>query len=211
MGLFSKFLEPNGRAFRVDDFGQHHVPDYLTARRSGELRPDDRRAKDSPRDGTFRNELQGLSTVCNWGVSFKSNGSRLLTHNPVRDVAMPQERNPRRRLVTEERYRKLLAVADEADSGGRLRVLLLLAWETGRRISAILHLRASDVLLTADQVRRPLAEEGQDEALAEHWPQAVRLRAEFDKMGYLDFSPLSQAARVALEAYLHAHPVVGEG
>ena len=211
LGLFSRFLEPSGRTFRVDDFGQRHVDGYLAARRSGDLKPDDRRAKDSPRDGTLRNELQALSTVCNWGVAFKSNGHRLLTHNPVRDVTMPVEKNPRRPLVTQERYHKLLEVADEADPDGRLRVLLVVAWETGRRINAMLHLRASDVLLSADQVRRTLAEEGQDEALAEHWPQAVRWRAEHDKMGYLDFSPLSTTAREALATFLHRHPVVGEG
>ena len=85
-----------------------------------------------------------------------------------------------------------------------------MAWETGRRINAILHLRASDVLLGDDQLRRVLAEEGQNEALADHWPQAARWRAEWDKCGYLDVAPLSDGARAALEGYLRRHPRVGE-
>ena len=86
----------------------------------------------------------------------------------------------------------------------------MLAWETGRRINAILHLRASDVLLAEDTVRRTLEEEGQDVTLADHWPSALRWRAEFDKVGYLDISYLAPTARTALEAYLRAHPTVGE-
>ena len=64
--------------------------------------------------------------------------------------------------------------------------------------------------LTEDQVVWTLAEEGQDESLAEYWPRALRWRAEFDKCKYLDFSPLPEGARVPLEAYLRRHPVVGE-
>jgi integrase len=210
LALFAAFLEPGGRSFRMDDFGQHHADAYLNARRSGKLAPDALRAKDAPRDGTLRNELQALSTVCNWAVGFKRDGRRLLTHNPIRDVKMPQEKNRMRPLMTEARYRKLLAVSDEADPEGRLRVLLVLAWETGRRINAILHLKASDVLMTEEQVRRTLQEEGQDEALADHWPHALRWRPEWDKVGYLDFSPLSEAARGALQDYLQRHPAVGE-
>jgi hypothetical protein len=75
-------------------------------------------------------------------------------------------------------------------------LLLTLAWDTGRRVNAILHLRASDVLLTPDHVRRTLEEEGQDASLAEYWPQAIRWRAEWDKCGYLDFSPESGAEPV---------------
>ncbi len=88
-------------------------------------------------------------------------------------------------------------------------MLLVLAWETGRRINAVLHLRASDVLLTTDRVRRVLAEEGQDEGLAEDWPQAIRWRAEWDKCGYLDVAPISSAARTALEVYLKRQPKLG--
>ncbi|MEX2530114.1 MAG: hypothetical protein WD960_05010 [Gemmatimonadota bacterium] len=66
------------------------------------------------------------------------------------------------------------------------------------------------MLLSSEALRRALAEEGQDEAAADHWPDGLRWRPEWDKRGYLDFSPLSRAARKALEAYLRKHPAVGE-
>ena len=209
LGLFRTHL---GASFLVEDFGQHDLDGYVLARTSGRLRPNDpQRASEHPRSGTIRNEVHQLSTACNWAARHRRGGRPLLGFNPVRGLSMPREDNPSRPLATEARYRGLLTVADGADPEGRLRPLLVLAWETGRRINAILHLRACDVLLAVDQVKRALSEEGQDETVAEHWPQAIRWRAEWDKCGYLDFSPISSAARAALEAYLRRRAVVGEG
>ncbi len=203
-------VEHFGPEYLVDDFSQHALDSYVSARQQGTLRSADRSASKAPAAGTIRNELHSFSVMCNWATEFKVRQRPLLARNPVRKLKIPQEPNPRRPLVTEARYKALLSVADQADAEGRLRVLLTLAWETGQRINAILHLRASDVLLTEDQVLRTLAEEGQDESLAEYWPRALRWRAEFDKCKYLDFSPLPEGARVPLEAYLRRHPVVGE-
>ena len=199
-----------GPGYEVDDFSQHALDSYVSARQRGVLRSADRRASKAPAAGTIRNELHSFSVVCNWATEYRVRQRPLLARNPVRKLKIPQEPNPRRPLVTETRYKALLSVADQADAEGRLRLLLTLAWETGRRINAILHLRASDVLLTEDRVRRTLAEEGQDESLAEHWPRAIRWRPEFDKCNYLDFAPLPEGARVPLEAYLLRHPAVGE-
>jgi hypothetical protein len=55
-----------------------------------------------------------------------------------------------RPLATEERYQKLLEVADRAKPEGRLRLLLTLARHTGRRINALANLRASYVLLSSN-------------------------------------------------------------
>ena len=165
----------------------------------------------APGPETVRNNIEGLSIAFNyWACVFRVGGRPLLAFNPVRGLRLPREENPARPLATEERYRRLLAVSDEADPMGRLRCLLVLAWETGRRISSLIHLRASDLLFTRDQVRRALAEEGQDEAWADHWPQAIRWRAKSDKQGYLSFSPVTNATRDALEVYLKRRAVVGE-
>ena len=205
--LFRRHL---GDGFLVSDFGQHELDTYVAARTSSRLLPTDRRAAKHPADGTIRQELRALATLCNWAVAFRRGGRPLLAFNPVHGLKIPEEKNPIRPVASADRYKALLAQADRADPEGRLHVLLVLAWETGRRINAILHLRASDVLLSADQLRSVLAGEGQDEALAEHWPQAVRWRADFDKVGYLDVAPISGAARAALEAYLVKHPKIGE-
>ena len=164
----------------------------------------------NPGPGTLENELQALGAACNWATRFRHAGRPLLTFNPVRGLTLPHEENPARPLTTEERYKKLLGVADQADSMGRLRCLLVLAHETGRRISSIIHLRRSDILLNADQLRVTLAAEGQDESLADHWHRGIRWRAETDKQGYLSFSPITATAKDALELYLRTHSVVGD-
>ena len=210
LGLFSCFLEPGGRSFHMDDFGQHQADAYLAARRSGKVQPDDRRAIGCPRDGTLRNEVQALSTVCNWAVSFKVDGRRLLVHDPVRDVTMPQERNVKRPVASRERFDRLLGVSGRVDDRGQFRAMLVLSWHTGRRISAICHLRASDVLLGQDRVRAGLAASGQDESAADEWPHAIRWRAEHDKSGYETITPVGPFVVRELEAYLRRNPRVGD-
>jgi integrase len=114
-------------------------------------------------------------------------------------------------VASEDRYRLTLAKADEADPTGRLACLLTLARSTGRRITAICELRASDVLLSPDAITRALAAGGLDPSLARHMPHgAIRWRAESDKQGYEDIAPISATARAALERYLRAHPRVGD-
>lgn len=207
LGLFERHL---GDDFDVGDFGQHWADAYVHARQSGKLKVADRRAR-KVGAGTVRNELHALSTVCNWATGFPSTRRPLLTFNPVRrTVKVPEEKNPARPIATKATYQALLTVADKADPTGRLRTLLVLAWETGRRVNAILHLRASDVLRTEDQVREALQGANQDPAAAEHWPLAVRWRREWDKCGYEDVAPLSDAARKALEVYLARNPKLGD-
>ena len=205
LALFRTHL---GDEFTATDFSQHHVDTFTKARQNGSLKPEGSPVAPGPE--TVRNNIEGLSIAFNWACVFRVGGRPLLAFNPVRGLRLPREENPARPLATEERYRRLLAVSDEADPMGRLRCLLVLAWETGRRISSLIHLRASDLLFTRDQVRRALAEEGQDEAWADHWPQAIRWRAKSDKQGYLSFSPVTNATRDALEVYLKRRAVVGE-
>ena len=205
LNLFRAYL---GDEFVATDFSQHYADVFAEARRVGRLRPE-RSQVDSPSPDTIRCHFKILSAVCNWACTFRTAGRPLLPFNPVKGLKLPREENPARPLATEERYRRLLAVSDEADPMGRLRCLLVLAWETGRRISSLIQLRASDLLFTTETFRAALAEEGQDESSADSWSQAIRWRATNDKKGYLSFSPMTTAQRDAIEAYLHDHPVVG--
>jgi len=126
-------------------------------------------------------------------------------------VQIPQERNPMRPIATEDRYQKLLAVADAVEPLGRFRCVLALARECGRRINAIVNLRASDVLLSPEQMVTALAAIGAPIEWADHWPHgAVRLRAEHDKMGYETVTPLSALSRAAIDAYLARNPRAGD-
>ena len=211
LGLLSRFLEPTGgRSFAMEDFSQHHADAYVAARRSGRIRHDNQPETFSPRNGTLRNELLALSTVCNWAVGFKVDGRRLLTHNPVHEVSTPEEKNKKRPVASRERFERLLEVSHRVDDRGQFRAMLILAWHTGRRIGAICHLRASDGLSGRERVRAALAAAGEDEGKADEWPFCLRWRAEHDKAGYETITPANPAVVRELGIYLRENPRVGD-
>jgi integrase len=152
--------------------------------------------------------------VFNWGCRHKlASGKRLLEHNPLHDCegSLPREKNVRRPIALHDRFLRTLSVADQVDPHGRLRLILTLARYTGRRESAIIQLRASDVLLSPERLGRSLADAGMDERLADHMPHgALRWSAETDKQGTLHISPISTATRAGLERYLAQNPRVGD-
>lgn len=210
--VMGKLLAHLGEGFSVQDLSQSHIDTYAAARRSGAL-GDDRRETDvrGVRDGTIRQDLVWLASLFNFARGFRVGGRAVLLANPMQGLALPRERNTRRPIASEERYRLTLAKADETDPTGRLACLLAVSRYTGRRIGAICALRASDVLLSPDALTRVLAETGHDPALAKHMPHgAIRWRAENDKQGYLDVAPISRQAKAALQRYLRTHPRVGD-
>lgn len=164
------------------------------------------------RDGALDADFRWLSSVFNWAVTHRlPSGKRLLEHNPLHDCTWPRERNVRRPIASHDRYVKTLATADAVDPAGRLRLVLVLARYTGRRESAILALRASDVLLSKERIVRALGAAGMDERLADHMPDgAIRWSAESDKQGTLHITPITKIVKQELEAYVAAHPRVGD-
>jgi len=78
---------------------------------------------------------------------------------------------------------------------------------TGRRVNAIVSLRASDVLLTRQSMRAALAAYAMDLAHADAWPQgAIRWGAATDNLGFEAVTPISTEARAAVDMYLREHP-----
>ena len=200
-----------GETFPVEDFGQHQTDTYLAARRTGKLKPNDRRAKDSPGAGTLGNEIAMFSAMCNWAAGFRQGGRPLLAFNPVRGVKRPHEKNVKRPVADQGRYLAIIAVADEVDPTGALRLLNVLARHTARRINSILHLRRSDLLLTPEEMRRALADAGHKQQGIDRWVHgAIRWNPEWDKCDFFTFSPLSSEARTEAEAYLRQHPMIGD-
>lgn len=107
----------------------------------------------------------------------------------------PREKNVKRPVASEPRCRLTMAKADEADPSGRLVCILAIARYTGRRVNAICHLRASDVLLAPDAMTRALAEHGQDPGLIQFMPHApLRWRAE--QVPHLDRGALHPCRRL---------------
>ena len=167
-----------GDAFRLEDLSQTHVDGFVRARRAGELGAKRRKAEDrAVRDDTIRQNLNWLASLLRWARGFRVGGRRLMATNPLDGVRFPREKNVRRPVASEERYRKTLEQAPAVDPTGRLETLLALARYTGRRINAMLQLRASDLLLSDAPLRRALAAAGVDPALAKHMPNgAIRWR-----------------------------------
>jgi len=156
------------------------------------------------RDGTVRAELTFLLSVLNWATKWRVNDRYLMQENPARGYPMPAERNPRRPVVTEDRYQKVLAVAPQVTMAfGRgknkqslpsyLPALLPIANGTGRRISAILALRYQDLKLN----------DGPQGSIV--WP------AETDKMRKAWTVPISADVRAAINAVLAERPGIGAG
>ena len=212
-----------GADLDVEDIDQDQVDSYVRKRRSLEivpppLRPDEQgnlrrggRKPTPPRDGTLDGDFRWLSSVFNWARKKKSNKRRLLLANPLHDVTWPKEQNIRRPVARHERFLATLGYVDDVDPEGRLRCILNLARCTGRRESAICHLRASDLLLSEDRVLEALDLAGMDEALADHMPHgAIRWGDEQDKMGLLFISPINVQARRALDSYNARKPRVGD-
>lgn len=121
-------------------------------------------------------------------------GRFLMTQDPTRGFRAPSERNPRRPVMTAEHHEALLAVAEEVHP--YLRTLLIVARGTGRRISAILGLRARDLALTPTAT----CPDG-----------AIRWPADTDKMGKEWDAPITRAVRDELATRLEIARLTGGG
>ena len=162
----------------VDDISQTHIDRYVKGRRDGRLAPGHSHGRTAVRSGTIDNDLRWLSSVFNWARKHKVDGKRLLSANPLHEVEWPKEKNLLRPVASHSRFTDTMAVIDRIDHNGRLRCMLALARYTGRRESAICHLRASDILRDSGALRRALADQGMDESQADHWQHgAIRWRA----------------------------------
>jgi integrase len=99
-----------------------------------------------------------------------------LDRNPFKGFPLPREESPRRPALTQEQYEAMLTVAP--DISPLFRLALVLANETGHRISSIRLLRWSDVNLK---------------------DELIRWRAEHDKIGMEHETLLTPAAVQALK------------
>jgi integrase len=160
---------------------------FTMARRQGKTGLKSLESGTTVRDRTIELDLLVLSRALNWAQRERtSTGRRLLKENPWQGIRFPRERNPRRPLMTHTSYLKLLEVAAQVDP--LLKLALVLAEGTGRRISAWRNLRWDDVDLQAGTIR---------------W------RAEHDKCGYEDVRPMSDDVREALREARKAQRAIG--
>lgn len=180
-----RFLGP-GR--EVETLTESDVRRFTAARRKGDRSLYGVQPGTPVRDRSIEADLVALHTMLNWGAKERDrNGRRYLPENPLRGVAIPREKNPVRPLVMHDEFLALLAVADAVSP--LLKLGLVVAEGTGRRLSAIRLLRWSDVNLDAGTI---------------HW------RAENDKKGFDSVVPVSDPVREALAEARRERPAIGD-
>jgi integrase len=130
------------------------------------------------RDRSVQADLVAAHTMLNWAARERDrHGRRLLRENPLRGVPIPREKNPVRPVATHDEYLKVLEVADQVHP--LLRVALMVAEATGRRISAVRQLQWRDVDFEEGTIL---------------WPAAT------DKKGYQQAIPIPECLRLELLA-----------
>jgi integrase len=106
------------------------TPEVVTWYRGRRLKETTKRGK-PPRPATLNREVALLRRVLEYAVE-----CRKLDRNPISGVSMLKENNVRRVLVSEVEFSNLLQCADPD-----FRAILLVAYDTGMRLSEVLQLR----------------------------------------------------------------------
>ena len=183
--IFPRFFGPARKASTISlrDWDR-----FIRERRSGKMRPANKRKASKVGERTIARDLKWLLAVLNWAtLAGDGHGGFLLDRNPLKGLTLPSEKNPKRPVCTEERYQSMLRVARDVD--WRFELALILAHETGHRCGAIRRLRWSDLDLVGGMVR---------------W------RSDTDKGGREHRTPLTPEAVEALEQAQQAHPAIGD-
>jgi integrase len=165
-----------GPTRNVHSVSESDVRRYAFARRQGTGAIDRTRSGTRVRDRTIEADLEMLRRALNWATRERTRtGQRLLQENPLLGVKLPAELNPRRPVLTHDVFQRLLKVARRVHP--LLRLGLIVAEGTGRRLSAWRNLRWGDVAF----------EQG-----------TIRWRAETDKQGREQVVPMSKGVHAAL-------------
>lgn len=164
---------------------------FIAERKSGRLAPAGPKGRTGRKVISNRQigyDLTTLRAVLRWAtMAGDGNGGALLERNPCAGYPIPSESSPRRPRMPEERYQAMLAVAGEVNP--EFALALVLANETGHRLSSIRQLWWSDILWDASDVR---------------W------RGETDKEGTAHTTPLTSVAREALAAARDRSGAIGD-
>ncbi len=176
-----------GRSRNVETLSESDVQRFVLARRQGVgslLRVQPGKVV---RDQAIASDLVILMTALNWATRERTkDGRRLLKENPLHGVRLPREKNPKRPVMLHDVYLRLHDVADQVHP--LLKLALIVAEGTGRRISAWCNLRWDDVDFQNDTIR---------------W------RAETDKTGFEQIVPMTEPVKEALAAVRRAQGAIG--
>ena len=171
---------------------------FIQLRRSGTLRPRKhastaeqavRNQKLRPvRDRVIAYDLQFLRAALKWAtLAGDGQGGTLLDRSPLQGLPLPREESPQRPTLSDEQFHALLRVAPGV--GGKFELALVLAHETGHRISSIRQIRWGDIDLDG---------------------RTVRWRADSDKIGFEHTTLLTEDAHAALQRERQQNPGIGD-
>ena len=182
-----RVVEWLGKTRRIETLSDSDVKRYRMARRQGTATSPGAEAGRPVGDRTIGADLEMLLRALRWAMrERKTSGERLLKENPLIGVRLPNEKNPKRPVMQHDEYLKLLEVAERVHP--LLKLALIVAEGTGRRLSAWRNLYWDDVDFDAGTIRW----------LAAH-----------DKKGYEQVVPMSNAVRDALTAARRAQKSIG--
>lgn len=139
------FGEFFGSAQLVSELTPDRVRDYVVWRRAGGV------AGRRVGANTIQRDLGMFKAALNWACQKYEGGHPLLTRHVLEKVRIPTEKDPKRPTLDMSSIRSLLAVAPCVHP--LLHPLIVVAWRTGRRLSAILALRWDDVDFEKGTVR----------------------------------------------------------
>jgi integrase len=138
-------------------------------------------------------DLQLLNTMLRWATTVRvGGGQRLLEHHPLAGVRRPREKNPKRPVATWERYQVTRGKVQELSNGAKnevsrrkwlklkLKLALVLAEATGRRLGSIRQLQWEDF---------------------DYKASTIRWRAEADKKGVASTVRIQPALRDEIRAF----------
>lgn len=172
----------------VRSLSESDVRRFAMARTEAPPAPDGVKAGRAVRNRAVEADLLALYRALNWAVRERNKtGRRLLQENPLFGVKLPKERNPLRPVMTHDEYLRLLVVAQQISP--LLKLGLIVAEGTGRRLSAWRNLRWSDVDFSASTIR---------------W------RAEHDKKGFEQVVPMSDVVLEALQTGQRVQSAIGD-
>lgn len=182
--MFRRYFGSKGKvsALSIVDWNR-----FIRDRQEGRIRT--RLTSDEPvGPRQIQYDLKHLRAVLHWATLSRVDGAPLLERNPLAGLPLPKETNPKRPVMSQQYYQRLLDVAQVVDR--RFHLALVLAHETGHRIQSVRCLRWQDVDLHTALIV---------------WP------AEYDKQRKEHRTPLSEDARKALLAARSEQAVIGNG
>ncbi len=176
-----------GRLRNVETLSESDVQHFILARRQGAGSLPRVTPGKGVRDRAIEADLVVLLTALNWATRERTKeGRRLIKENPLHGVRLPREKNPKRPVMLHDVFLRLLDAADQVHS--LLKLALIVAEGTGRRISAWCNLRWDDV---------------------DFQNGSIRWRAETDKTGHEQIVPMTDAVKEALGAARRAQGAIG--